>query len=121
MGTIMTTPEKKVKDRVKAILKEHGAYFFMPGTHGYGSSGVPDVVGVWHGRMLGIECKSDEGELTGLQTKNLMDIASRGGLAFVVDHSSLKKFEQWAYSFSFAHQLHKDLGHFFDMRVDENS
>ncbi len=40
----MTTPEKKVKDKVKKMLVEVGAYYFMPATGGYGRSGVPDLV-----------------------------------------------------------------------------
>ena len=38
------TPEKKVKDKVVAILKAYGAYYFYPVTSGYGASGVPDIV-----------------------------------------------------------------------------
>ena len=38
------TPEGKVKDKVKKILKELKAYYIMPATGGYGSSGAPDFV-----------------------------------------------------------------------------
>lgn len=41
-----TTPEGKVKKRVKEILDAMDAYYFMPTTAGYGRSGVPDIVGL---------------------------------------------------------------------------
>ena len=38
------TPEKIVKDKVVSILKAEGVYYFFPATHGFGRSGVPDIV-----------------------------------------------------------------------------
>ena len=46
------TPEKRVKDKVVAILKQEGAYYFFPATHGYGRSGVPDIVACVSGLFL---------------------------------------------------------------------
>jgi Holliday junction resolvase len=86
----MTTPEKKVKDKVKAILKDVGAYYFMPATHGFGSSGTPDIVGCLRGKFIGIECKANGGKPTGLQEKNLMDICERGGVAILVDETGVQ-------------------------------
>jgi Holliday junction resolvase len=68
------TPEKKVKQRVVAQLKELGAYYFYPATGGYGSSGLPDVVCCLDGRFIGIECKAGKGKTTALQDKNLREI-----------------------------------------------
>jgi len=39
-----TTPEAKVKAKVKAVLNKYGAYHFSPATGGYGKSGVPDII-----------------------------------------------------------------------------
>lgn len=89
----MSTPEKKVKDKVKALLAEHGAYHFMPATHGYGSSGVPDISACLHGRFIGIECKANGGKPTALQLKNLRMIVAAGGIAVLVDETSLSNFE----------------------------
>jgi Holliday junction resolvase len=89
----MTTPEKKVKDKVKAFLKEQGAYFFMPATGGYGKSGVPDLVACIKGRFIGIECKANGNKPTALQLKNLVDIATAGGVAFVVDDQTIEMFK----------------------------
>lgn len=86
----MTTPEKKVKDKVKKLLAEHGAYYFMPATGGYGKSGVPDLVACIRGRFIGIECKANGGKPTALQEKNLVDIMNKGGVAILVDETGIE-------------------------------
>lgn len=89
----MSTPEGKVKKKVKDILTDAGAYFFMPATGGYGSSGVPDIVACLNGRFIGIECKANGNKPTALQTKNLNAITKAGGMAYVVDENTIKVFE----------------------------
>ena len=85
----MLTPERKVKDKVKKVLKELGAYYAMPATGGYGSSGVPDFLVCLRGRFIGIECKANGGKPTALQEKNLDDIRKNNGIAFVVDENNV--------------------------------
>jgi len=89
----MTTPEKKVKDKVKKILAEFGAYYFMPATGGYGKSGVPDIVACIKGRFIGIECKANGGKPTALQEKNLIDIMNVGGISIIVNETGLDNFK----------------------------
>jgi len=89
----MATPESKVKAKVKALLKKHGAYHFMPATHGYGSSGVPDIVACMKGRFIGIECKANGGKPTTLQIKNLMLIVDHGGISLLVDETGIDSLE----------------------------
>jgi len=88
----VTTPEKKVKDKVKKILAEFGAYYFMPATGGYGKSGVPDLVACLKGRFIGIECKANGGVPTALQEKNLMQIIGVGGFSILVDEGGIDTF-----------------------------
>ena len=83
------TPEKKVKDQVVAILKEAGAYYFFPATHGYGRSGVPDIVACVDGVFLAIECKAGKGKPTALQVRELERIRIAGGVAVVVNELNL--------------------------------
>ncbi len=83
------TPEKKVKDKVKKALVDAGAYYFMPGTHGFGASGVPDIVGCYQGRFFGIECKAGDNKPTALQLRNLNQITTAGGYALVVNEDNL--------------------------------
>lgn len=87
----MSTPEAAVKAKVKALLKKYGAYYFMPATHGYGTSGVPDIVACWRGQFIGIECKAGKGKPTMLQLKNLRDIEKQGGAAILVDETGIDK------------------------------
>jgi hypothetical protein len=89
----MTTPEKKVKDKVKKILAEFGAYYFMPATGGYGKSGVPDLVACYKSKFIGIECKANGNKPTALQEKNLMQIVGVGGFAILVDEGGIATFK----------------------------
>ncbi len=84
-----STPEKKVKDKVRKLLTEAGAYHFMPATHGYGTSGVPDIVGCYKGRMFAIECKAGDNKPTALQMKNLAAISAAGGYTEVINEENL--------------------------------
>ena len=83
------TPEVKVKQRVTALLKQVGAYYFYPVTSGFGSSGVPDIVACYHGRFVGIECKAGKSKPTKLQQKNLTAIDTAGGIAMVVNEDNV--------------------------------
>ena len=85
----MRTPEGKVKDKVTALLKDAGAYYFFPATGGYGRSGVPDIVGCYKGRFFGIECKAGKNKPTALQESNLQSIAEAGGISMVVNEYGL--------------------------------
>ena len=84
------TPEVKVKKKVVAILKEHHAYYFYPVTGGYGGSGVPDIIGCYHGKFFGIECKAGKNKPTALQQKNLDSIFAAGGTALVVNEDNIE-------------------------------
>jgi len=83
------TPEAKVKKKIVAVLKEHGAYYFYPVTGGFGRSGVPDIIVCHGGRFIGIECKAGKNKPTPLQEKNLQDIEVAGGIAMVVNEDNI--------------------------------
>lgn len=83
------TAEAKVKKRVKEVLNALGAYYAMPATGGYGSSGVPDFLVCYKGKFIGIECKAGGGKTTALQEKNLRLIQEAGGEAFVVNEDNV--------------------------------
>ena len=85
-----TTPEAKVKEKIKKILKEHGAYYAMPIGTGYGSSGVPDFLVCLNGEFLAIEAKAGRGVPTALQEKNMRDIEKAGGRTLVINEQSLE-------------------------------
>jgi pantoate kinase len=83
------TPEAKVKAKVKKTLLEIGAYYAMPIGSGYGNAGVPDFLVCYKGIFVGIECKANGNKPTALQLKNLADIESAGGLAFIIDENNV--------------------------------
>jgi len=82
------TPEKKVKDKVVRILKDEGVYYFFPATHGFGRSGVPDIICCVNGRFLAIECKAGTNKLTALQTREIETIRTAGGMAIVANEEN---------------------------------
>jgi hypothetical protein len=88
------TPEGKVKDDVVKILKKFNAYYFFPATHGYGRSGIPDIICCLKGgRFLAIECKAEGKAPTSLQIRELHIIQDTGGLALTVTPSRLPLLE----------------------------
>jgi hypothetical protein len=89
-----TTPEAKVKAKVKVILKELGAYYTMPVTGGFGTSGAPDFLVCLNGRFVGIECKAGKGKPTALQEKNLHGIRQAGGQALVVNEENVENLRE---------------------------
>jgi len=82
------TPEKKVKDKVVAVLKAAGVYYFFPATHGFGRSGVPDIVCCVSGKFLAIECKANGNKPTALQIREIEAIRRSDGCAVVVDETN---------------------------------
>lgn len=89
-----TTPEGKVKDKVKRLFKAMDVYYAMPATGGYGASGVPDFLVCLKGKFIGVECKAGKGKPTALQLKNLAEIEASGGIAVVVNEENLAQFEE---------------------------
>jgi Holliday junction resolvase len=87
-----STPEKKVKLKVRAILDwDKDIYYFTPMTGGYGRSGVPDIVGCYKGHFFAIECKAGKGTTTALQDKNIKEIKKAGGQVIVVNENNLEE------------------------------
>ena len=84
-----TTPEAKVKAKIRAILKEHNVYYAMPIGTGYGNSGVPDFLCCVNGKFLAIEAKAGKGQATALQLKNLGQINAAGGYTCIINETNL--------------------------------
>jgi hypothetical protein len=89
------TPEKKVKDAVRAILAKHGVYHVFVPANGYGRSGVPDILCCAHGMFLAVECKAGGNTPTKLQLRELEDIRLSGGYAVVVNEHNLDGFDSF--------------------------
>ena len=88
------TPEKKVKNKVVALLKERNAYYFFPATYGMGRSGVPDVVACHQGKFIGIECKAGKNKPTALQLRELAAIEAAGGSSVVINEHNIDELKE---------------------------
>jgi len=89
----MATPESKVKAAVVKMLNKYDIYYFFPATHGYGRSGVPDIVCCVRGKFLAIECKAGTNEPTALQLREIQKIQESKGVAAVVRETNLDMIE----------------------------
>lgn len=89
----MATPESKVKAKIHALLKAHGAYAvnYIGGISA--NNGTPDILACLHGRFIGIEAKAGTNKPTDLQTLNLKRIDEAGGLALVINETNLSYLE----------------------------
>ena len=83
------TPEAKVKARVVKLLKEHNIYYFFPATHGFGRSGVPDIICCYNSQFLAVECKAGKNKPTALQEKEMKKIREAGGVTFVINEDNI--------------------------------
>lgn len=83
----MQTPEGKVKNAAKKLLKQHDCFFYMPTQSGYGVVGIPDIVGCHKGAFFAIETKAP-GKLKNLSPNQKMQlhlINESSGANFVTD------------------------------------
>ena len=85
-----STPEAKVKKRIRAILDEHGVYYAMPIGTGYGNSGVPDFLCCVSGQFVAIEAKAGKGKTTLLQDAHIARIRDSGGEAIVINELTVE-------------------------------
>lgn len=92
-----STPEGKVKEKVKDFLKEARIWYFMPANNGYGTSGIPDFVCIVEGIFVGIECKADATcKPTLLQLARAREIREAGGSWHLIyDDLTLEDFKGW--------------------------
>lgn len=81
------TPEGKIKDQIKDVLKTYGLSYQMPVTGGMGKSGHPDFTICLAGLYLAIEAKADAKKKgpTQLQKQRMSEVRDSGGLTLVVD------------------------------------
>ena len=90
----MATPEFKVKASAVKLLHKYDTYYFFPATHGYGRSGVPDIVCCVKGNFLAIECKAGANTTTALQDREIDRIRTAKGYAMVVNEDNMDLLEQ---------------------------
>jgi hypothetical protein len=79
----MTTPEGKVKERLKKLLKKYGVYYHMPVMNGMGAPTL-DFICCYRGRYLAIETKAPGQKPTKRQQLTMQQMAAAGGFVFTV-------------------------------------
>lgn len=86
----VSTPEGKVKDRVRFIFKQINSrwpgklWHCMPMGQMYGKRGVPDFLVCLNGNFVAIEVKAEGGKLSATQKLELNQIGLARGYTFVV-------------------------------------
>lgn len=88
----MTTPEGRVKDKLRKLLKEYpGLYSYWPVPMGYGRTTL-DMLGCYRGRFFSVETKAEGKKPTLKQTVELQNIERAMGHAFVISGVSDPEF-----------------------------
>jgi hypothetical protein len=85
-----TTPEGKVKEQVKRLLKKYGCYQFWPVQVGYGAATL-DCLGCYNGKFFAVETKAPGKRLTPRQSLTRKDMQDANGVVFVVGELLHKK------------------------------
>jgi hypothetical protein len=80
----MSTPEGKVKEQVKRVLRKHGVYWHCPVQNGMGAPSL-DFVCCHRGLYFAVETKSPGKKPTPRQLLTIADIELTGGKVFVID------------------------------------
>lgn len=89
------TPEGKVKERVKKLLKENDVFFFMPKGSTYGTQGIPDIICCIRGLFIGIETKAGHGVPTAMQKEQMHRIIENGGYTFCINERNFDELREW--------------------------
>lgn len=101
----MSTPETKVKDKTKKMLKvasellKFGYKIHYNAGTGYGAASI-DAEGVINGLPIAIEFKrfDGDGDLTARQIQNLREYRAAGAWTWVIDsEAQLELFRSWVY------------------------
>lgn len=103
----MSTPEGKVKEKVKKLLKEHEAYWHMPVQNGMGAPSLdfvgchrvlitPEMVGREVGLFYSVETKAGDKDMTPRQKSTAASMERAGAKVFLVNElTGLQELEEW--------------------------
>jgi len=89
------TPEGRVKEEVKKLLKKFGIYYFMPVQTGMGKPGL-DFYCCHEGRFFAIETKAKGKKLTDRQQLTAAEIRAAGGVVFeIIGDVGFEDLREW--------------------------
>lgn len=84
--------EKDIENKIKAYLKDAGAYVVKHHGGLFSASGVPDLLCCYKGMFIAFEVKAKKGKATPLQKVHIHRIVDAGGRAYIV--KSLREVEE---------------------------
>lgn len=91
----MATPEGKVKEKVKAVLRKHNAYWHCPVQNGMGSPSL-DFVCCIAGYYFAIETKAGNKRPTPRQELTIQQMQLAGAKTFVINEvEGLAELDEW--------------------------
>jgi hypothetical protein len=89
------TPEGRVKEKVKRLLKRAGAYWHMPVQNGLGAPSL-DFVGCHNGKFFAVETKAGTKQPTPRQAHTIETMQRAGAQVFVVNEvEGMPELEFW--------------------------
>ena len=89
------TPEGKVKEKVKKILKKYSVYQHWPVLNGMGAPTL-DCVGCANGRFFAIETKAANKQPKPRQEITMRDMRAAGATVFLVNEvEGMNELESW--------------------------
>jgi len=79
----VSQPEARLGRQIRKALEERGAFMFK--IHGGPTmmAGLPDLIGVWHGRFIAVEVKMPGNKPSKIQERVMDRIRTAGGRVVV--------------------------------------
>ena len=77
------TAEALLTKSIRQLLNSVGIFSWKEWGGPMSTPGVPDIIGCFKGRLIGIEIKSEKGVVSEYQKEFIENINRAGGLAFV--------------------------------------
>jgi hypothetical protein len=75
--------ESDITKAIRNLLDTLGIFHWKNFGGPMGQKGVPDILGSFNGRLMGIEVKTVTGKLSDAQERFIQNINAAGGIAFV--------------------------------------
>lgn len=97
----MATPEGKVKDKIKRILKKYGVQYFMPSASQFGRHGAHDFICCMRGLYFSIEAKATaKSDVRQSQIDFAAAVRAAQGISFLIHKDNLDYLEDELRKFS---------------------
>jgi hypothetical protein len=77
------TPEALLTRSVRQLLNAAGIFHYKAWGGPMSAPGIPDIIGCFKGRFIGIELKAPNGKVSEYQQRFIDNINAAGGIGFV--------------------------------------